>query len=147
MLSRTPHTKRGPGCLLRVFLCFVVCVFFSVCTCFVVRCQVLSRKHREPGRLFELLCFVFFFVCMHVCVCDVRAFCDVRFCPAHTESPDRLFEMFFCASCCAFFLRRYQVKSRMQNQLKVEGQIPKYKHTVPSLITVISEEGLAAVYK
>ncbi|CAM9879512.1 unnamed protein product [Ectocarpus sp. 13 AM-2016] len=39
------------------------------------------------------------------------------------------------------------VKSRMQNQLKVEGQVPKYKHTIPSLITVVGEEGLAAVYK
>lgn len=40
-----------------------------------------------------------------------------------------------------------QVKSRMQNQLEVEGQNPKYKHTIPSLITITSEEGLAAVYK
>ncbi|CAN0267679.1 unnamed protein product [Pylaiella littoralis] len=39
------------------------------------------------------------------------------------------------------------VKSRMQNQLEVEGQNPKYKHTIPSLITITSEEGLAAVYK
>ncbi|CAM9654047.1 unnamed protein product [Ectocarpus sp. 4 AP-2014] len=39
------------------------------------------------------------------------------------------------------------VKSRMQNQLKVEGQVPKYKYTIPSLITVVGEEGLAAVYK
>eukprot|EP00752_Nemacystus_decipiens_P003973 g3639.t1 len=39
------------------------------------------------------------------------------------------------------------VKSRMQNQLRVEGQIPKYRRTIPSLITVASEEGVAAVYK
>ncbi|CAM9715435.1 unnamed protein product [Sphacelaria rigidula] len=39
------------------------------------------------------------------------------------------------------------VKSRMQNQLKVEGELPKYRYSVPSLITVASEEGIGAVYK
>lgn len=39
------------------------------------------------------------------------------------------------------------VKSRMQNQLKVTGQAPKYQYTVPSLVSVASEEGIAAVYK
>ncbi|CAM9928941.1 unnamed protein product [Hapterophycus canaliculatus] len=40
-----------------------------------------------------------------------------------------------------------QIKSRMQMQSNVEGQTPKYNYTVPSLVTVIREEGLAAVYK
>lgn len=40
-----------------------------------------------------------------------------------------------------------QVKSRMQNQLKVEGQTPKYNYTIPSLAMVVREEGLGAVYK
>jgi len=35
----------------------------------------------------------------------------------------------------------------MQNQLRVEGETPKYRYTIPSLATVTSEEGLGAVYK
>lgn len=46
-----------------------------------------------------------------------------------------------------FSVRPEQVKSRMQNQLKVEGKANKYNRTIPSLATVVSEEGLAAVYK
>lgn len=41
----------------------------------------------------------------------------------------------------------YQVKSRMQNQLDVPGQRPKYNFAIPSLVTVVAEEGLPAVYK
>lgn len=40
-----------------------------------------------------------------------------------------------------------QVKSRMQNQLRVEGQPLKYNLAIPSLITVLSEEGAQALYK
>ena len=47
----------------------------------------------------------------------------------------------------SIYLFNPQVKSRMQNQLRVDGQILKYRYTVPSLITVTGEEGLAAVYK
>ncbi|CAM9493488.1 unnamed protein product [Discosporangium mesarthrocarpum] len=39
------------------------------------------------------------------------------------------------------------VKSRMQVQPRVEGQVPKYNWTVPSLATVINEEGMGAAYK
>ena len=39
------------------------------------------------------------------------------------------------------------VKSRMQNQAHVTGQIPKYNWTVPSLLIVIKEEGIVAAYK
>jgi solute carrier family 25 2-oxodicarboxylate transporter 21 len=39
------------------------------------------------------------------------------------------------------------VKSRIQNQIVVAGQTPKYVWTLPSLVTVISEEGVAAAYK
>ncbi|CAN0122446.1 unnamed protein product [Laminaria digitata] len=35
----------------------------------------------------------------------------------------------------------------MQNQLRVKGQELKYRHTIPSLITVTHEEGFKAVYK
>lgn len=65
---------------------------------------------------------------------------------------DRLFLLLLCdlallSIAVAFVSFHRQVKSRMQNQLQVEGQTPKYRHTIPSLITVTSEEGLAAVYK
>ncbi len=39
------------------------------------------------------------------------------------------------------------VKSRMQNQLKVSGEVMKYNWTLPSLKLVIQEEGIAAAYK
>eukprot|EP00611_Tribonema_gayanum_P002178 TRINITY_DN1158_c2_g1_i1.p1 TRINITY_DN1158_c2_g1~~TRINITY_DN1158_c2_g1_i1.p1 ORF type:complete len:316 (-),score=120.56 TRINITY_DN1158_c2_g1_i1:158-1057(-) len=39
------------------------------------------------------------------------------------------------------------VKSRMQNQLVIEGQAPKYQWTLPSMGAVYSEEGLNALYK
>lgn len=35
----------------------------------------------------------------------------------------------------------------MQNQLRVDGQPLKYNLTIPSLITVLSEEGAQALYK
>jgi solute carrier family 25 2-oxodicarboxylate transporter 21 len=39
------------------------------------------------------------------------------------------------------------VKSRMQNQLKEEGGSLKYKWTLPSLTTILNEEGWGALYK
>eukprot|EP01084_Bolivina_argentea_P314470 544692_1 len=39
------------------------------------------------------------------------------------------------------------VKSRMQNQIVQEGEIPQYRYTVPSLLTVLSKEGVRSVYK
>ncbi|EPS40732.1 hypothetical protein H072_5378 [Dactylellina haptotyla CBS 200.50] len=39
------------------------------------------------------------------------------------------------------------VKSRIQNTVKVKGQIPKYNWTIPSLAIVAREEGFAALYK
>jgi solute carrier family 25 2-oxodicarboxylate transporter 21 len=38
-------------------------------------------------------------------------------------------------------------KSRMQNQLKLPGKPLKYVWTLPSLATIISEEGFGAIYK
>ena len=35
----------------------------------------------------------------------------------------------------------------MQNQLRVEGEVLKYNWTIPSLVTVLNEEGGAALYK
>ncbi len=34
-----------------------------------------------------------------------------------------------------------------QNQLVKRGEIPKYRYTIPSLLTVVSEEGGRSVYK
>ncbi|KAJ6259111.1 Mitoferrin [Drechslerella dactyloides] len=39
------------------------------------------------------------------------------------------------------------VKSRIQNTVRVKGQVPKYNWTVPSLAIVAREEGFAALYK
>ena len=39
------------------------------------------------------------------------------------------------------------VKSRMQNQLVSAGTVSKYSWTVPSMVTVYSEEGFKALYK
>lgn len=55
-------------------------------------------------------------------------------------STPRLSSLLSCAP-------RHQVKSRMQNQLKIEGQVQKYNYALPSLVTVASDEGVAAIYK
>ncbi len=34
-----------------------------------------------------------------------------------------------------------------QNQIVQEGEIPQYRYTVPSLLTVLSKEGVRSVYK
>lgn len=39
------------------------------------------------------------------------------------------------------------VKSRIQSTARVPGQTPKYNWTLPSIVTVAREEGLAALYK
>jgi solute carrier family 25 2-oxodicarboxylate transporter 21 len=39
------------------------------------------------------------------------------------------------------------VKSRIQNTIKVPGQVPKYNWAFPATITVFREEGFAALYK
>lgn len=39
------------------------------------------------------------------------------------------------------------VKSRIQNTTRVPGVIPKYNWTIPSVVTVFSEEGFRALYK
>ncbi|CAN0364230.1 unnamed protein product [Ascophyllum nodosum] len=39
------------------------------------------------------------------------------------------------------------VKSRMQNQVRVEGLPLKYNYAIPSLMTIFKEEGFGAVYK
>ena len=35
----------------------------------------------------------------------------------------------------------------IQNQLIVVGETPKYNWTLPSLVTIVKEEGIAAAYK
>ncbi|EWC48385.1 putative mitochondrial 2-oxodicarboxylate carrier [Drechslerella stenobrocha 248] len=39
------------------------------------------------------------------------------------------------------------VKSRIQNTVRVKGQVPKYNWTIPAVATVAREEGFAALYK
>jgi len=39
------------------------------------------------------------------------------------------------------------VKSRIQNTIKVPGQVPKYNWAFPAVATVAKEEGFAALYK
>ncbi|KAF3939532.1 Mitoferrin [Dactylella cylindrospora] len=39
------------------------------------------------------------------------------------------------------------VKSRIQNTVRVKGQVPKYNWTLPSVALVAREEGFAALYK
>lgn len=39
------------------------------------------------------------------------------------------------------------VKSRMQNQVVTPGEMPKYRWTLPSLATIVAEEGVAGAYK
>src|SRR5690606_27168959 len=39
------------------------------------------------------------------------------------------------------------VKSRIQNTIKVPGQVPKYNWAFPAVLTVFKEEGFGALYK
>ena len=39
------------------------------------------------------------------------------------------------------------VKSRIQNTPKIHGSVPKYNWTYPALVTILREEGPAALYK
>jgi len=69
-----------------------------------------------------------------------------RYCPQHTFRREPLCPRLF-SQLTVNQPHLQVVKSRIQGATKVPGVVPKYNWTYPALLTIMREEGAAALYK